>query len=77
MKVKDLIGKEARIYPNDHYSKQGVIMDINDNGVLFKITQSQKADINKLVVGSLHFISYSANLSFSVIDPDLQSDSYR
>mgnify|MGYP003294253172 CR=1 FL=1 len=62
--MQDLIGKVVQIYPGDTYSKWGRILEINDQGVLFEIT---KADYNapSYKVGSIRFISYSANLNFA------------
>jgi hypothetical protein len=60
--LNDLIGEEVQIYPGDTYQKWGDIIDINNNGVLFKITKSETSDYK---VGSIRFISYSANLNFA------------
>ncbi len=60
--LNDLIGQEVKIYPGDTYKKWGRIIDINDNGVLFQITKSECVNYEE---GSIRFISYSANLSFS------------
>lgn len=61
--MNDLIGKEVQIYPGDTYSKWGRIIEINDNGVLFKITDADK-QCTGYPIGSYRFISYSANLTF-------------
>ncbi len=60
--MEDLIGEEVQIYPGDTYKKWGRIIDVTDNGVLFEITRSQAADYS---VGSIRFISFSANLNFA------------
>ncbi len=62
--MNDLIGKEVQIYPGDSYSKWGIIREINDNGVLFEITRADR-EAKSYKVGSLRFIAYSANLTFS------------
>ncbi len=62
IELNDLIGQEVKIYPGDTYKKWGRIIDINDNGVLFQITKSECVNYE---VGSIRFISYSANLSFA------------
>jgi hypothetical protein len=62
----ELIGKEVRIYPGDTYKKQGVILDINDHGVLFRITYYAGSD-HQYRIGKKHFISYSASLIFAEI----------
>jgi hypothetical protein len=62
-KVSDFIGKEVTIYPGDTRRKMGIVLDITDAGVMFKIT---KADLgSSYTVGEVVFISFSANLSFS------------
>jgi hypothetical protein len=62
--MQDLVGKEVQIYPGDTYKKWGIILEVNDNGVLFEIT---RADDNALSYqkGSIRFISYSANLNIA------------
>lgn len=62
--VQDLVGKEVQIYPGDTYKKWGIVLEVNDNGILFEIT---KADDNALSYqkGSIRFISYSANLNIA------------
>lgn len=65
-KITDLIGKEVRIYPGDTYKKTGVIQEVTDSGILFEITSYNGTD-GQFAVGSLHFIAFSAKLSFQVI----------
>lgn len=60
--LEDLIGEEVQIYPEDTYKKWGRIIEVTDKGVLFEITRSQAQDYS---VGSIQFISYSANLNFA------------
>lgn len=62
-KVSDFIGKEVSIYPDDTYRKMGIVLDITDAGVMFKITKAEPG--SGYAVGEIVFISYSANLSFS------------
>jgi len=64
VQLKDMVGKEVLIYPGDTKSKQGTIAGVEDQGIMFKITKSQDSSYR---VGSLHFISFSANLAFSQI----------
>ena len=65
--MKNMIGKEVVIYPGDTYLKKGIIEEITDNGVLFKITVAPKYS-EQYVVGALHFISFSAKLCFREVD---------
>ena len=60
--LEDLIGEEVQIYPGDTYKKWGRIIEVTDKGVLFEITRSEAHDYS---VGSIRFISYSANLNFA------------
>lgn len=62
--VQDLVGKEVQIYPGDTYKKWGIVLEVNDNGVLFEIT---RADDNAFSYqkGSIRFIAYSANLNIA------------
>ncbi len=63
--IESLIGKEVYIYPGDNHKKKGIIVDMNSNGVLFKITSNDDMSTWKAYeVGKLYFIAYSAGLSF-------------
>ncbi len=61
--MNSMIGKEVVIYPGDTYVKRGIIEEITNAGVLFKITVAPKYS-EQYVVGALHFISFSAKLTF-------------
>ncbi len=62
MMLKDFIGKEVQIYPGDTHSKFGIVTDITDQGVVFKITEaSEKSDYKK---GDIVFIAFSNKLNF-------------
>ena len=60
--LEDLIGEVVQIYPGDTYKKWGRIIEVTEKGVLFEITRSEAHDYS---VGSIRFISYSANLNFA------------
>jgi len=60
----ELLNKTVQIYPGDSKKKEGILKDINQSGCTFLITKSESEDFT---VGKLHFISYSANLSFCEI----------
>jgi len=62
--MNDLIGKEVQIYPGDTYYKCGIIKEITESGVLFLITSTNS---NSYKEGKLHFISFSARLTFEVL----------
>jgi hypothetical protein len=61
--INEFVGKKVLIYPGDTRAKFGIVIEVNDNGVLFQITSSQDERYN---VGSYWFVSYSANLNFSL-----------
>ena len=65
--VNDLVGKTVQIYPGDSTSKFGIVEEISDHGVLFKITKVDSSRDSQYTVGSLHFISWSARLSFKEV----------
>jgi len=57
------LNKEVQIYPGDTYYKYGIVRDISDAGVVFEITRTNASDFD---VGSLRFIAFSSNLTFSL-----------
>lgn len=61
--MNSFLNKEVRIYPGDSSMKFGIVREVTDNGVVFEITKSESSAYK---VGSLQFISYNANLSFSL-----------
>ena len=61
-----MVGKEVVIYPGDTYPKRGHVIEISDHGVLFKITKAPSYS-SQYKVGTLHFISFSAKLTFREI----------
>ena len=76
--VNELLGKEVKIFPSDSYSKFGIIEQINENGVLFKITRTpsyseprdwSKTDAHTWLVGTLVWYSWK-NLVFRTVPTD-------
>ena len=65
--VNNLVGKTVQIYPGDSNAKFGIIEEITDAGVLFKITKADGRAKDQYTVGSLHFIAWSARLSFKQV----------
>lgn len=74
--LNKLIGKEVVIFPGNTDTKAGIIVDILDFGVLFKITsvkgRNGKGKFSQILdkeyrIGQLHFISYAAGLSFRTL----------
>jgi hypothetical protein len=62
--MQDLVGKEVQIYPGDTYKKWGIVLEVNDNGMLFRITKAE-GGAPSYSPGSIRFISYSANLNIA------------
>lgn len=62
--MQDLVGREVQIYPGDTYKKWGIVLEVNDHGILFEITQADK-DATAYKPGSIRFIAYSANLNIA------------
>jgi len=63
-KLTTLTGTEVQIYPGDSDSKYGIIEEVSNLGILFKITKSRD---KSYTVGSLHFIGVGSKLSFKTV----------
>jgi hypothetical protein len=63
----DWIGKEVQIYPGDTHKKWGKIVDMNEHGVTFLITNYTGND-HEWQIGKRTFVSYSSKLSFREIN---------
>jgi hypothetical protein len=61
------IGKEVQIYPGDTRSKWGKIVDMNEHGVTFLITNYTGND-GEWQIGKRTFVAYSSKLSFREIN---------
>jgi hypothetical protein len=64
MLLNAFLGKEVQIYPGDSYSKFGIITDITEQGVVFKITQA--SDRTEYKKGEIVFIAFSSRLTFKL-----------
>ena len=65
-KLKEVyLGKEVHLYPNDSISKYGIIEDINDKGIIIKITEVGSQHTSHKV-DDIYFISFSNNLTFKL-----------
>ena len=62
--MQDLVGKEVQIYPGDTYKKWGIVLEVNDHGILFEITRVNKGE-TAYKPRSIRFIAYSANLNIA------------
>ena len=64
-KAVNWVGKEVKISPSHTHSKQGVIKEINNNGITFLITKSDAE--NTYPLGKLVYISHSIGVRFCEI----------
>ena len=64
MILSTFLGKEVQIYPGDSYTKFGIITDITEQGVVFKITQASERTEYKR--GDVVFIAFSSKLTFKL-----------
>jgi hypothetical protein len=64
--LQSFVGKEVQIYPGDSYKKRGILLEISEQGFLFKIT-FYSGDDKQYEVGKLHFISKNNLLSLKEI----------
>ena len=67
--MDDFVGKYVQVYPGDTLSKFGIVEEVLDFGVVFKIDGARsKADYWKRNDGKKIFIAYSARLDFVETD---------
>lgn len=62
----DLIGKEIRLYPNDTYKKCAILLSIDSNGYMFKITDCETGSGYK--PGQILFINHASKVSLILKD---------
>ena len=60
--MNEFLNTEVRIYPGDTELKCGIVLEILEHGVVFKITRSNSINYK---VGTLRYIAFSASLSFA------------
>lgn len=63
---EDYIGRKIWLYPNDTYSKKGVIKNVDDLGFTILITKAHER--SSYVAGRTYFFSNSNNLTFFFLD---------
>ena len=54
--LDSFIGKEVEINPMDSYSKRGIVLEVNDHGIVFEITHASPHTY--YVVGEIYFTSH-------------------
>lgn len=66
------VGKNVSIYPGSSWHREGIVLDVTDAGVIFKLTQVANPDFggrdeghtyNGWTVGKTMFIAFSAELT--------------
>lgn len=62
---EEYCGKAIQLYPNDTYSKYGVIRDVNELGWEILITKSN--DKSHYISGDIYFISHNDNLKMRFV----------
>lgn len=63
---ENYIGRKIWLFPNDTYSKKGVIKNVNDLGFTILITEAHER--SSYVAGRTYFLSHSKDLTFLFID---------
>lgn len=63
---EDYIGRKIWLYPNDTYSKKGVIKNVDDLGFTILITYAEER--SGYAVGRTYFFNYANNLTFLFLD---------
>lgn len=64
MLLNAFLGKEVQIYPGDSHSKFGIVTDITEQGVVFKITEA--SGLTEYKRGDIVFIAFSSRLTFKL-----------
>ena len=59
-------GRRIWLFPNDTYSKKGVIKNVDDLGFTIFITEAEER--SNYAVGKTYFFSHSNNLTFLFLD---------
>ena len=62
--LKELIGKEVQLYPNDTYKKWGIIENVDNFGIVFRITRVDTG--GHYITGERRYISHSSNLTLKL-----------
>lgn len=68
MKILSLIGKKLELYPDDTYRKVGYILEMDDTGILYEVTEAEKPKDK-----GTYFINNSCKFRCKVIEePELK-----
>ena len=63
---ENYIGRKIWLFPNDTYSKKGVIKNVDDLGFTILITEALER--SSYVAGRTYFLCHSNDLTFLFID---------
>jgi hypothetical protein len=61
--IETFVGKEVNICPSDTRKKRGIILEISNVGIFFKITYAEFS--SGYQNGDVCFVSFGSNLSFT------------
>ena len=61
--LKDFIGVEVALYPNDSYKKNAILKNIDENGYLFEVTNCQVG--SGKIKGEILFFNHANAVVFS------------
>lgn len=59
-------GRRIWLFPNDTYTKKGIIRNIDDLGFTILITEADER--SSYVVGKIYFFNHATNLTFFFLD---------
>lgn len=63
---ENYVGRKIWLFPNDTYSKKGVIKDVDDLGFTILITEAD--EMSSYAVGRTYFFNHANNLTFFFLD---------
>lgn len=63
--MKDFIGKEVALFPDDTYKKNAIVLNVDEYGVTFKITSCEPKSDYK--VNEVIFINHASKIKISSI----------
>lgn len=63
---ENYVGSKIWLFPNDTYSKKGVIKDVDDLGFTILITEAD--EMSGYAVGRTYFFNHANNLTFFFLD---------
>ena len=62
--MNDFINKEVRLFPSDTHFKFAILLEVNEFGYIFKITDASKD--GHLKIGDIVFYNHSCKMEFKL-----------